>query len=61
MYGIFGVGYLTKISNIFKVEEKIPDEWKESILIPIFKNKGDIMSCGNHRGINLGEPHHGGL
>jgi Reverse transcriptase (RNA-dependent DNA polymerase) len=29
------------------------DEWRRSILIPIFKNKGDIQSCTNYRGIKL--------
>ena len=28
-------------------EEKIPDIWQKSILIPIFKNKGDIMNYEN--------------
>ncbi len=32
-------------------EEKIPDIWRKSILIPIFKNKGD--NCGNYLGIKL--------
>ena len=31
----------------------IPDIWKKSKLIPIFKNKGDILECNNYRGIKL--------
>ena len=31
----------------------IPDTWKNSKLIPIFKNKGDILECNNYRGIKL--------
>ena len=31
----------------------IPDSWKKSKLIPIFKNKGDILECNNYRGIML--------
>ena len=31
----------------------IPDSWKKSKLIPIFKNKGDILECNNYRGIKL--------
>ena len=34
-------------------EEKIPDIWRKSILIPIYKNKGDILNYGNYRGIKL--------
>jgi uncharacterized Zn finger protein len=29
------------------------DEWRRSILVSIFKNKGDIQSCTNYRGIKL--------
>jgi Reverse transcriptase (RNA-dependent DNA polymerase) len=29
------------------------DEWKRSILVSIFKNKRDIQSCTNYRGIKL--------
>ena len=29
----------------------IPDSWKKSKLIPIFKNKGGILECNNYRGI----------
>jgi Reverse transcriptase (RNA-dependent DNA polymerase) len=31
----------------------MPDEWRKSILVSIFKNKGDIQSCTNYRGIKL--------
>ena len=33
--------------------EKIPEEWKKSVLMLIFKNKGDEQSCSNCRGIKL--------
>jgi hypothetical protein len=31
----------------------MPDEWRRSILIPIFKNKGDVQSYTNYQGIKL--------
>ena len=31
----------------------MPEEWRDSILITIFKNKGDVQSCSNYRGIKL--------
>ena len=33
--------------------EKIPDEWRKSVLVPLYKGKGDIKECGNYRGIKL--------
>ena len=34
-------------------EEHIPKEWKKSEIVPIYKQKGDPLSCGNFRGIKL--------
>ena len=31
----------------------MPDEWSLSVLVPIFKGKGDAMNCGSYRGVKL--------
>ena len=36
-------------------EEVMPRDWEESQMVYIFKQKGDILECGNHRGIKLTE------
>ena len=51
--GDVGVAWLTKLFNSIFRSNKMPDEWRRSILVPIFKNKGDIKSCTNYRGIKL--------
>ena len=33
----------------------MPDEWKTSAIVPIFKGKGDMMSCGSYREVKLVE------
>ena len=33
-------------------KEKLPEEWKESVIVPIHK-KGDKTECNNYRGISL--------
>ena len=31
----------------------MPDEWKTSVIVPIFKGKSDVMSYESHRGVKL--------
>ena len=30
-----------------------PDEWKTSVIVPIFKGKSDVMSCRSYRAVKL--------
>ena len=36
--------------------KRIPDEWKTSVVVPNFKEKEDVMSCGSYGGVKLLEP-----
>ncbi|MCJ8736420.1 hypothetical protein PDJAM_G00257950 [Pangasius djambal] len=51
--GEAAVEFLTSLFNRVLESEKVPEEWRRSVLVPIFKNKGDVQSCSNYRGIKL--------
>ena len=44
---------LTKLYNRTMESERMPEEWRDSVIIPIFKNKGDRQSYSNYIGIKL--------
>ena len=37
----------------FVKEGCFPEDWKSSVVLPIYKGKGDPMECGSYRGIKL--------
>ena len=51
--GKMGIEFLTRLFNRLLMGERMPEEWRRSVLIPIYKNKGDAQCCGNYRGIKL--------
>ncbi|WP_048327963.1 RNA-directed DNA polymerase, partial [Streptococcus dysgalactiae] len=48
-----GVDILWDLMGKLAKQEKIPEEWRQSILVPIYKGKGDVQDCSNYRGIKL--------
>ncbi|KAK3550206.1 hypothetical protein QTP86_021237 [Hemibagrus guttatus] len=47
------VEFLASLFNRVLESERMPEEWRRSVLVLIFKNKGDVQSCSNYRGIKL--------
>nr|GEY20254.1 hypothetical protein [Tanacetum cinerariifolium] len=48
-----GVKWLTCVFNKIFLSAKMPDEWRLSEVIPIYKNKVDAQACSNYKGIKL--------
>ena len=44
--GKMGIKSLTKLFNKLLMSERMPEEWRRSVLIPIYKNKGDAQCYG---------------
>ena len=51
--GGFGTRWMTDLINKIVKEDCIPDEWRNSILVPVYKGKGDPLVCGSYRAIKL--------
>ena len=45
--------WLTNLFNVNLKTIKMPQEWRHSIIISLYKNKGDVQNCNNYRGIKL--------
>ncbi|VDO85614.1 unnamed protein product [Heligmosomoides polygyrus] len=52
--GNLGINWwLTQFLKRITKEGKMPDEWRNSTIVPVFKQKGDASECSNYRGIKL--------
>ena len=43
--GEIGVKVMMELCHRVLDGREMPDEWKTSVVVPIFKGKGDVMSC----------------
>ena len=48
-----GIDMLWDLMNKIYQQEVMPEQWRESFIVPIYKEKGDIQDCSNYRGIKL--------
>jgi hypothetical protein len=51
--GMVGIEVITKIAHRVLNGEGIPDEWRCSVSVPLYKGKGDVRDCGAYRGVKL--------
>ena len=51
--GKFGVGVIKKLCQRVLDGKGMPEEWKASVAVPIFKGKRNVMDCRAYRGVNL--------
>ena len=49
----FGSRWMTDLINNIVKEGCIPDDWRKSMLVPVYKGKGDPCVCGSYRVIKL--------
>ena len=52
-FGEEGVDMLLDLIQKIFEQEKMPEEWRDSVIVSIFKQKGDIQDCRNYRGIKM--------
>ena len=48
-----GIDILWDLMQKIFSQEKMTEEWRGSLIILIYKGKGDIQECGNYRGIKF--------
>jgi len=47
------VALLVSLFNVCLLCGRVPEEWVNAVLVPLFKGKGDRFECKNYRAISL--------
>ena len=48
-----GVNQLRRIFKQIILNRKFPKEWEDSDIVIVYKSKGDVLDCGNYRGMRF--------
>ena len=51
--GEIGTQWILDLCNGIVTEGSIPEDWKSSVVLPIYNGKGDPTECGSYKGIKL--------
>ena len=51
--GIVGVSVMVELCQRVLRGKGMPDEWQTSVLVPIFKGKGDVRNYSTYREVKL--------
>ena len=51
--GEVGVGVMVELCQHVLDGKGMPDEWQTSVMVPIFKEKGNVRNCNTYRGVKL--------
>ena len=44
---------LCGVANGLLIGENMPESWKRSMVVPLYKDKGNVLECGKHHTIKL--------
>jgi len=45
---VYGIQWVLDLCNGIVEEGSIPEDWKSSVVLPIYKGKGNPMECGSY-------------
>jgi len=51
--GDMGTQWILDVCNGILKKGCIPEDWKSSVVLPLYKGKGDPMQCGSYRGVKV--------
>ena len=51
--GDVGIQWMTDLCDAVVTEEKIPEDWRKSWMVSVYKGKGSALECGSYCGIKL--------